>query len=476
MNNKNYIISLLLLLIFFIFIETGCKNYFSNEKNIDSPLLNGIISILINNDKDHENNSSPVLDATFNNTGIVNYFGNGVEGDAGIRIISDHGGNILVSGWSTSLTNTETAIWRYKSSGLLDSSFGNNGVVLNSVDNNATTGADIAIDDLDNIYVISRYINGYKYSIIKYTSDGILDTTFGNNGVVTYDEYFFNVANAITLDTSGNIFVTGYTFDINEYMTIWKYNSDGSLDTSFGNNGLATYPCTTDVSTIGEGDLGRAIQIDQNGNIIVAGQILKQYFDGIDVLYDYPIMALWRYKSNGTIDITFGSNGVSTYQGLGYNDYANNLSINSSGKIIVTGQSYSETGDPRIAIWQYNIDGTLDPTFNNSGIVIYSGEGRWDFFGGTSIVTDTSDNILVTGLSRNNLHVDQMIILKYKTDGHLDNVFNNSGVITSSGSYLDARGNGITLDETGNILVTGISGSDSSHDYRNCMTIWKYKY
>ncbi len=418
--------------------------------------------------------NSGTLDPTFGNDGAV--FHNGAAGgdrnDRGNSITTDSFGRILVTGYSDSSTDSDMVIWRYNNNGTLDTTFGNGGIVVN--DNAAgggrsDIGNSITVDSSGRILV-----TGYSDSstdsdmvIWRYNNNGTLDTTFGNGGIVVHD----NAAggndddrgNSIIIDSSGRILVTGDSgSDTAAYdMVIWRYNADGTLDTTFGNGGVVVHNSAAEGDSF---DRGNSIAIDSNGRILVAG-------------YSYSStdsdMVIWRYNTDGTLDSTFGIDGIVVYDsasGGDSHDSGNCIKIDSNGRILVTGVSES-SADLEMTIWRYNTDGTLDSTFGNGGIVTDdTAPDEMSIHVGLAITTDASGRILVTGENRI-LYTSWIVIWRYNTDGSPDTTFGSGGTITHDyvSGYYD-KGNSITIDSNGRILMTGAKDiiPDSSD-----MLIWR---
>ena len=158
-------------------------------------------------------------------------------------------------------------------------------------------------------------------------SSGNLDTTFGTGGtVITNIGNNHDVAKSVTIQSDGKIVVAGSSVNgIYSDFAMVRYNTDGSLDTSFGNGGKVT-------SSIGNGnDFGMSVAIESNGKIVVAG-----YSDSSK--YNF---AMIRYNTNGSIDPCFGINGkVTTVMGSG-NDYSHSVATQSDGKSVVAGYSFN---------------------------------------------------------------------------------------------------------------------------------------
>ena len=371
-----------------------------------------------------------VLDTSFNGLGYVIHHNaaGGSEGDVGRDIAIDSLGRILVVGYSDKNTtsgvyNYDMVIWRYNPDGTLDTSFNGQGYVVhgNAAGGNGDDyGNAIAIDSLGRVVVVGSSYGGASRRmdmvIWRYHSNGSLDTSFGGVGYVVHHNAAGgngdDSGNAVAIDSLGRIIVTGSSIKstLNADMVIWRYNPDGTLDTSFNGQGYVVHGNASG----GNGhDVGNAIIIDSSGKILVAGSSVGNYSD----------MTIWRFYSNGSLDTSFNSpyGYVTSHNvtgGTGYYDRGYGITIDSLGKILVTGISDKNVGDTDMVIWRYNPDGTLDINFGLGGYVIHdntAGGNGHEY--GYAIAVDSSRRVLVTGLSRRDpnsaLDVD-MVIWRYK--------------------------------------------------------------
>ena len=228
----------------------------------------------------------------------------------------------------------------------IDMSFGNGGKAVGITTNQ---GPPISRDILvqpDNkiLHICSILENGiYKFGLIRFNANGQFDNSFGTGGKVftsigSGDSY----ANAASLQADGKIIVAGqaYIGNNNFDFALVRYNNDGSLDNNFGTGGKIITP-------IGQNDdYALAIAIQPDGKIIVAGSSNDNKY--------VPAFALMRYNSNGSIDNTFGQNGkavfrlghfidylAGNYYGTYSNEYARSVLIQTDGKIIVAGDTYT---------------------------------------------------------------------------------------------------------------------------------------
>jgi uncharacterized delta-60 repeat protein len=127
-------------------------------------------------------------------------------------------------------------------------------------------------------------------------------------------------------------------------MVIWRYNSDGSLDKTFGEGGIVVHDNAAGGKSY---DKGNSIYVDKKGRIYVTGSSRNRNGD-LD-------MVIWRYNGDGSIDKTFGEGGIVVYNnaagGKGW-DEGNSIYVDNKGRVYVTGFSYNGK-DADMVIWRY---------------------------------------------------------------------------------------------------------------------------
>ena len=191
-------------------------------------------------------------------------------------------------------------------------------------------------------------------------ADGDLDPTFGIGGQVTTDfNHSTDIVNAVALQTDGKLVVVGQTYTNNDYtgedFAVARYNTNGSLDTTFGLNGRVT----TDFP--GLAAVASSVVIQPDGKILVAGGA----FPNFTFLGDFKIV---RYNTNGSLDTTFGAGGIVTTSFPGQGSYAFALALQPDGKILAAGTDFvnfssDDSSDTDFAVARYNVNGTPDTTF-----------------------------------------------------------------------------------------------------------------
>jgi uncharacterized delta-60 repeat protein len=402
------------------------------------------------------------LDTSFGTGGIVTTAINGTFNVAR-AIAIEVNGKIVVAGTSSMYF----ALARYNSDGTLDTTFDTDGKVTTDFGSGGASGAYAIAIDANGKIVVAGYVDidntsniNYDFALARYNSDGSLDTSFGTGGkVITAIGSGYDQAYSMVIDANGKIIVAGSSrnsSNVDDFALI-RYNSDGSLDTSFGTGGKVTTP-------IGSGyDQAYSIAIDANGRIVAAG-----YSDqGGSPYYDF---ALIRYNSDGSLDTTFGTGGiVTTPIGSGY-DVARTITIDANGKIIITGETYNGSNHD-FALARYNSDGSLDTDFGTGGKVITAiGSGDDKAY---SVGIDANGRIIVAGSSSNGSNHD-FALARYNTNGSLDTDFGTSGkVITAIGS-VDDRAYSMAIDANGRIVLAGYSNSHVDNNSNPYFALARY--
>ncbi|MEH1902402.1 MAG: DUF4347 domain-containing protein [Nostoc sp.] len=390
-----------------------------------------------------------VLDTSFNTTGkVTTDFASNNDNGNSITVQPD--GKILVAGTSYNGTNSDFAIVRYKSNGTLDTSFNTTGKVTTDFASNNDNGNSITVQPDGKILVAGGSYNGINnnFAIVRYNSNGTLDTNFNTTGKVTTnfangDDYGYS----ITVQPDGKILVAGGSYNgINNDFAIVRYNNDGTLDTNFNITGKVT----TDFAN-GD-DYGYSITVQPDGKILVAGGS----YNGIN--NDFAIV---RYNNNGTLDTNFNITGKVTTDFANGDDYGSSIIVQPDGKILVAGGSYNGINND-FAIVRYNSNGSLDTSFNTTGKVTTDFASQNDY--GYSITVQADGKILVAGTTENGTDND-FAIVRYNSNGTPDTSFNTTGKLTTDFASNNDSGYSITVQPDGKILVAGDSNNGTNYDF-----------
>jgi uncharacterized delta-60 repeat protein len=387
------------------------------------------------------------LDTTFGTGGKVTTFigGSNCRSNA-MALQSDR--KILLTGRANASAYGGFVTLRYNASGTIDNTFGTGGKVVTIIGDLFDVAISVKIQNDGKILVAGTAIglNSSVFAIVRYNTNGTLDSSFGTGGIVTTSIGFEEDGiSALAIQTDGKIVASGYTknsgsnnFDI----VIARYNTNGSLDSNFGSSGITVLTLSS------SRDFASSTAIQPDGRILVGG-----YYKAIN---DYDFVLL-RYNSNGSLDNSFGVNGiVKTDIGLN-NDEANALILQPDLKITLAGKTYNGTNWD-FAMVRYNNNGSLDSSFGTAGIVIKPIGSADDI--ANSLLLQT-DNKIVVGGSSNNGNDNDFAVLRYNNNGTLDSSFGTSGqVITTFISGMDEL-KSLALQSDGKILASGFGGIGS---------------
>ncbi|MEH2210726.1 putative Ig domain-containing protein [Nostoc sp.] len=360
-----------------------------------------------------------VLDPSFDSDGKVTTDIGTNTMDTGRSIVVQDDGKIVVAG----VSNSNFAVVRYNSNGSLDSTFGTTGKVTTDF---ASTDIAYSIALQDDGKILVAGVSSSNFAVVRYNSNGSLDSTFGTAGKVTTDLGSTDIAYSIALQDDGKILVAGKR---NNDFAVVRYNSNGNLDTSFGTAGKI-------ITNLGTIDIAYSIALQGDGKILVAGVSSGSNF------------AVVRYNSNGSLDTSFGGTGkVITDIGTNTTDTAYSVSVQADGKILLAGVSSSN-----FAVVRYDSNGSLDTSFGGTGKVITN-------LGGTDIAYSVSvqanGKIIVGGSSNSNF-----ALVRYNSNGSLDTNFNTTGIITTDiGTNTTDNAYALTQHD-GTIIVAGVSANN----------------
>jgi uncharacterized delta-60 repeat protein len=329
-------------------------------------------------------NADGSLDASFDTDGKVTTFIVGANSkDVANALAIQTDGKIVAAGSA----DNSFALVRYNINGSLDQAFGTGGKVTTSFCADcyyATASAVVVQTDGKIVAVGSRGLGSY---LVRYNSNGSLDLTFGTGGIVAGISEF---SNAVAIQTDGKLVVAGSS---SNYFTLVRYNSNGSLDTTFGTAGVVSGP-------IGP---ATAVLIQTDGKIVAAGGIGGPF-------------SLFRYNTDGSLETIFERATGANY-GLQYTLRA--IAIQKDGKFVTAGYVGQSTTNRDFVVRRHNADGSIDTTFGTGGIVVtptyangapstYYSSGPFD--GGRAMVIQTDGKIVVAGTDFNGTDPDFAIV------------------------------------------------------------------
>ena len=301
-------------------------------------------------------NTDGSLDNSFGGNGSVAIdFQNSFDNAMAVAIQSD--GKIVVSGYTESSGTSNIAVSRCNQNGSLDATFGSGGKVVTAL-NKVDSVSSMAIQPDGKIIVGGSLVDptSNDFLLVRFNTDGSLDNSFGTNGVTTRD--FFSGADAITalqLQPDGKIVAAGTTEDSapSKAWGLARFNTDGTRDASFGAGSGATVRFVGDHTD----DTPKGVALQPNGKIVVAGFCKSGGFTGED-------FAVGRYNADGSVDTTFGSDGETTTDFCLGSDTAASVLLQPDGKIVAAGTTVISLDGSDFALVRYNADGSLDSTLN----------------------------------------------------------------------------------------------------------------
>jgi uncharacterized delta-60 repeat protein len=282
------------------------------------------------------------------------------------------------------------------------------------------------------------------FAVARYTAAGTPDPTWGSNGLVTtsFGRRTQGFAFGAGIQGDGKVVVAGTS---SSAFTLARYNTNGSLDTSFGNNGIDLTHFSRRSS-----DVAFDLAIQPDGKIIAAGTS-----DGN--------VALARYNTNGSLDTSFGP----AHTGLVTTAFASpavsgwnktldmalypSTSPAEAGKIVVVEQlalSSTPSASDSVVVIRYNANGTLDTTFNGTGEVTINSANF------PSVALQSNDDVVVS-YNGTNTNPGALQVVRFNPNGSLDTSFSFAGIPVSGPGLVNTHIRDTTIQSSGQILVAG---------------------
>ncbi len=370
------------------------------------------------------------IDSTFSGDGVLEteitpnkqYYGSAIK--------PQPDGKILACGHPISSPATKLSIVRYLSDGQIDSTFLFTGQI-------SFQGSRCVIGLQED----GKILCGFRTGLIRRLADGKIDSTFGTNGFVPHTPNYD--VTALIILPNGKIAVVG---DRNDDPTLGYvvrvYHPNGTLDSSFSNDGILTYKHGAGISYI----LNAQAQTD--GKILLAGDY---YATNGELKF-----TVLRLTPEGAFDQTFGINGF-VDDVLGGDNQVSGMAIQADGKIVVTGF----VGFPKkLIVLRYLSNGTRDTSFGIDGlqnqVIDELAEGR------DVLIREDGKILLLGRMEDTQTNSNQIFLAQLLADGTLDTAFGNNGIFISPVPTASFGPCSMFLTE-GNKLVVGRNSSVSSN-------------
>jgi uncharacterized delta-60 repeat protein len=354
-------------------------------------------------------------------------------------------GKLVAAGSTSTSSNTDFALARYHPDGSLDSSFGIGGKATTDFAGGFDSASALVLQPDGKLVAAGSSSTGANgvFALARYHSDGSLDSSFGSGGkVTTVFAGGVDSASALVLQPDGKLVVAGFTTGGGGAdCALARYNSDGSLDSSFGSGGKVT---TNFVA--GGTCLAYALVLQPDGKLVSAGWA---YTGGLGTDF-----ALVRYNADGSLDSSFGSGGkVATnfYKGFSEesSDEAHALVLQPDGKLVAAG-SINLDLDYHFGLARYNSDGSLDSGFGIGGKVITNPGGFFEQV--SALVLQPDGKLVAAGIAAGGTDFQ---LVRYNSDGGLDTSFGGGGKVTTDFSGNFDWAYALVLQPDGKLVAAG---------------------
>jgi uncharacterized delta-60 repeat protein len=387
------------------------------------------------------------LDPTFDTDGKSGV-GLAPGSDFGNAVAIQADGKIVLAGHGTGGTG-DMIVLRFNTDGSPDTSFGTGGFVVTDFSGASDRANAVAIQADGKI--VAAGSSDTFFALVRYNPDGTLDTSFGEfgDGKVRTDVSGGGAAqvNGIAIQSDQKIVVAGRSGDqlaSTLDFAVLRYNTDGTLDTSFGAGG------GTNVDFFSGNDAAFALLIQADGKIVAAGSASRG--DATS-----PDFALVRLTMNGSLDTTYGTGGKVATDFSSSLDGIYGIALQTDGKIVAAGFTFiaSEAND-NFALARYNANGTLDTSFGTGGKVITDINPVTDE--AHAVVVESDGHIIAGGIAGPSGDLD-FALARYDSSGSLDSSFGTNGTVTTVFTSTDDVINGLALQADGKLVAGGLSGS-----------------
>ena len=368
----------------------------------------------------------------------------------------------MAAGYASNGVTDDFAVARYNTNGTLDTTFGTGGKVLTNIGPSATTterAYGIAVQTDGKIVVVGGGNSASDFAVVRYNTDGSLDTTFGTGGkVITNVGTTIDEAYSVAIQTDGKIVVAGYAqISASNYdFAVVRYNTNGTLDTTFDTDGKLTTPFGTGV------DRANSVIIQPDGKIVAGG-----YTDNNGSITNTDF-ALARYNTDGSLDTSFDADGKVT-TGFGVtgtiNDQINSIALQTDGKIVAAGYA-TISSKTQFALARYNTDGSLDSTFDTDGKATTDINPTFNSTAYAVLIQPNNKIVAAGYTSTSSLTTsNNFAVVRYNANGGLDNtpfaaqpnadIFGTGGIVTTDFGGGNDTAYAVAIQPDGKLIVGG---------------------
>ncbi|MBK8676939.1 MAG: FG-GAP repeat protein [Cellvibrionales bacterium] len=393
------------------------------------------------------------MDLSFNHLGYVSTVplkaGTGFNGNG---LIQQADGKLVAVGNTYNAKGMKQfALLRYNLDGTLDTTFNGTGMVITKISDLAVPVDDAkAVIQQSNgrLVVVGVTASGVNNdcALVRYNKDGSLDETFGEQGIVTMG---FGTKDdtclSIIQQADDKLVVAGETAGAGNDkadFALARFNTDGSLDSSFGSGGKVT----TDFN--GTVNNGRSVIQLADGKLLMAG-----YSD-----YNF---ALTRYNTDGSLDTTFDADGKLFVDIASDRDYAISVLQQADDQLVLAGYTNVNPGNKtNFAVVRLNQDGSFDPSFNSTGKLVLSVDSNNNAV--AKVIQQTDGKLVLAGSTITSSK--HMALVRLNTDGSLDTGFGGDGKVTANIGTVSDEAVSVVQQADGKLTVAG-TGNNGKFNY-----------
>jgi serine protease AprX len=306
---------------------------------------------------------------------------------------------------------------------------------------------DMALQADGKVVVVGASWTATQIALSRYNSDGTLDTAFGNGGMVTVNSNNIEEPVGVAVQTDGKIVVAALSYNGNtppaKAFVLVRYNANGTIDSSFGSSGVVRHlPNATAAE-----NLATDMLLQPDGKIVMVGRTTVGTKCQISIA---------RYNNTGAVDSTFGRSGVASVALKGCSGRVGSVIRQSDGKLIVTAESLG-TYYKDFYVVRLNSNGTADTTFGASGIRAVNVGTTYEWVDAIALQAD--GKVLLAGHQIGNQST--AVIARLNINGTLDSTFGSGGKVIDPTIQAHELITGITVQADGKILLA-INRDDKS--------------
>ncbi len=362
-------------------------------------------------------------------------------------------GKLLALGSINVEDSKDIAVYRLHANGAPDSTFGIHGRA--TIDFNVASDlyyrydkeSSILVLDNGDIMIAGTYINSFvgvpdKIGLARLQADGMPDEDFGNAGQLLFEFDGFSAhARQLRKYSNGDFLLWGAmeadTASAISHIVLIRFKANGDLDPFFGpaGNGVLIKPIGPASPFLGI--TPPTLRIAPDEKIVLAGT----YTNGFSVS---------RYNADGSDDLTFGTNGQVVIADLFFAQVGS-MAVQLDGKILTAGDSY-DNGDPRFTLVRQNADGSLDSSFGDNGMVFNDVATYGCYI--NSLALQEDGKAVVVGRGEFALG-SRWIVARYQANGALDAGFGTNGLVITNFENGDGAAYDVVIDAQHAIYVAG---------------------